>query len=130
MYLVKIFVGESKIEGKGVFAAEDIKEGTITWKFDPSHDKVLSCEQFEALDDKIRKNLLRVAYFSPTTKRWIYPASFTNHSIKNNQSVVFNESVSEEPFFKANRDIKNGDELTVNYSEFDSRPNELLEKWI
>jgi SET domain-containing protein len=103
MYLVKIFVGESKIEGKGVFAAEDIKEGTITWKFDPSHDKVLSCEQFEALDDKIRKNLLRVAYFSPTTKRWIYPdpddpASFTNHSIKNNQ--------------------------------FDSRPNELLEKWI
>lgn len=135
MYLVKITVGDSKIEGKGVFAGEDIKEGVITWKFVASHDKVLSREEFEALDKKTRKNILRVAYLSPITDRWIYPdpedpASFTNHSKENNQSVVFDKTVSEEPFFKANRDIKTGEELTVNYGEFDSRPDKLVEDWV
>jgi hypothetical protein len=135
MYLVKIAVKKSDIEGKGVFALEDIKKGSITWKFDPLSDKSLAPREFEALDAKTRETLLRVAYLSPTSHRWVYPsqndsASFTNHSKKNNQSVIFDESISEEPFFQANRDIKMGEELTVDYGEFDARPKNLLEEWV
>jgi len=118
-----------------VFTSEDIKKGSITWKFDPKHDKFITPEEFKSLDDNTRELLLRVAYLSPTTNRWVYPpendpALFTNHSKTNNQSTVFDQSISEEPFFKANRDIKAGEELTVDYEEFDSRPANLMEKWI
>lgn len=135
MYKVNVEVKKSTIEGKGVFTSEDIRKGTITWMFDPTSDHALSVEEFDALDEKVREDLLRVAYLSPTTKRWVYPdkndsASFTNHSKTNNQTVVFDESVSEEPFFRANRDIRAGEELTVDYGEFDERPAELLEEWV
>jgi len=135
MYLIKVSVGKSGIEGKGVFVVEDIKKDSITWKFDPQHDMVLTPEQFEALDAKTKESVLRVAYLSPTSNCWIYPAEddpalFTNHSKTSNQSVVFDKSVSGEPFFRANRDIKAGEELTVNYEEFDARPADLLEEWV
>ena len=92
----------------------------------------LRAEDFDKLNDKIKGSLLRIAYLSPKTSRWAYPseedpAQFTNHSEKNNLSVFFDEAVSEEPFFTANRDIPVGEELTVNYTEFDARPCKVLE---
>jgi len=131
MYLTKVSVRESKISGKGVFSLEDIKKDSIVWKFEPTHDKSLSIEEFDKLDDVSKTNLLRVAYLSSITNRWIYPpdgdsALFTNHSEANNLSVVFDKSISEEPVFKANRDIKVGEELTVNYLEFDNRPKDKV----
>ena len=38
------------MDGKGVFAVQDIKMGDVVWKFDPSHDKSLSRVEFDALD--------------------------------------------------------------------------------
>ena len=134
MYLVKVEAKDSPIEGKGVFALEDIKEGTIAWKFDPSHDQSMSSEDFEALDDKSRTQLLRVAYLSKSSGRWVYPpnddpALFTNHSESNNLSVAHDTAISGEPFFRANRDIRSGEELTVNYTEFDARPEDQVLDW-
>lgn len=120
------------IEGKGVFSLEDITKNSIVWKFDPSHDESMSTAELDRLDEDAKTALLRVAYFSLKTNRYVYPpeddpARFTNHSESNNLSVVFDESESEEPFFVANRDIKEGEELTVNYTEFDARPSKVLE---
>lgn len=128
MYLTKISVQDSTIEGKGVFSLEDIKKDSIVWKFDPTHDKSLSPSEFEKLDADSKTALLRVAYLSNKSNRYIYPpeedpARFTNHSETNNLSVVSDESISEEPVFVANRDIQEGEELTVNYTEFDTQPN-------
>ena len=39
MYLRKIEARQSDINGKGVFALEDIPKGTKVWVFDPNHDK-------------------------------------------------------------------------------------------
>lgn len=132
MYVTKITVRNSTIDGKGVFTLEDITKGAIVWRFDPHRDQSLSPLEFEQLDARARAALSRVAYFSAQSHRWIYPskedpAQFTNHSETNNLSVVVDGSISEEPFFVANRDISAGEELTVNYTEFDARPGKVLE---
>lgn len=128
MYLTKIFVQSSSIEGKGVFAAEDIKKDDIVWKFNHAHDHSLPLDEFEKLGTNEKTELLRVAYLSPSSNRWVFPpeqdpARFTNHSEANNLSVIFDAAISEEPFFVANKDIQAGEELTVDYSEFDATPN-------
>ena len=134
MYLTKVIVRESPIEGEGVFALEDIKKGMTVWKFVPTHDKALSISEFEELDEDAKVSLERVAYLSAKTNKWIYPpeedpARFTNHNEANNLSVVFDETVSEEMLFIANQDIQKGEELTVNYLEFDTRPKEQVFRW-
>ena len=134
MYLVKIIAKDSIIDGKGVFAEEDIKKDTIVWKFDPNHDKTITQEKFDSLDQETKKDLLRVAYFSSESNLWVYPpeddpARFTNHSPKNNLSAVIDKDISIEPFFVANRDIKKGEELTNNYLEFDNRTDGKVLNW-
>lgn len=128
MYLTKITAKDSPIEGKGVFSLEDISKDSVVWKFDSSHDQSMSPAEFDQLDEDSKIALLRVAYLSKKSNRYVYPpegdpARFTNHSETNNLSVVSDESISEEPIFMANRDIRAGEELTVNYTEFDTQPN-------
>lgn len=126
MYLKKVEVKTSGIEGLGVFAIEAITKGDIVWKFDPNHDHTLSAEEYDVLDDKTKMEIRKVAYVSPTTGKWVYPpkndpARFTNHTgANNNLTTKFDPSISDEPFFVANRDIAPGEELTVNYVEFDA----------
>jgi SET domain-containing protein len=124
MYVTKIEARESGIDGKGVFALEPIPKGTVVWKFDPNHDKTISREAFDASYEATQTELKHIAYLSKNTNRWIFPpendpARYTNHSKENNLSVVLDESISEEPFFIANRDIATDEELTNDYLEFD-----------
>lgn len=130
MYLVKVEVRDSQIEGKGVFTLETVKEGTVVWRFDHTHDQTLSAAEFDKLDDDSKRKLQRVAYLSPSSHRWVFPpdddpARFTNHSKANNLSVLYDETKSEEPIFVANRNIAAGEELTVNYTEFDTQPGKV-----
>lgn len=134
MYLIKVSVKESRIEGKGVFADEAIKKDAIVWKFDVTHDKSLSKEEFDKLNEEQKTTLLRVAYFSSKSNLWVFPpendpALYTNHSTSNNLSAIYNEDLSQEPLFKANRDIRVGEELTVDYTEFDTRPEKQVLGW-
>ena len=124
MYIVKVEVRDSEIDGKGVFTLQDISKGDVVWKFDLSHDQVMSPEAFSKLSENEKEKLLRVAYLSRRTKQWVYPpagdaAEFTNHSKENNLSVMYNPDISEEPIFFANRNISSGEELTNNYNDFD-----------
>ncbi len=136
MYLYKVISKESKIEGSGVFVNEPISKDSIVWKFEPSHDLSLSEEKFTELDEEEKKELEKVGYLSPVSHMWVYPpendpARFTNHSSTNNNlSVVFDESISPEPFFRANRDIAEGEELTVNYLEFDEYIKQARPSWV
>ena len=130
MYLTKISVRDSIIEGKGVFSLENINKNSVVWKFDSTHDESLSPLEFEKLDADSKTALLRVAYLSKKSNQYIYPpegdpARFTNHSEANNLSIISDQSISEEPVFVANRNIQAGEELTVNYTEFDTQPNKV-----
>lgn len=135
MYLIQIEAKESGIDGKGVFALEKIKKGTIAWKYNSSYDKTVSIEQYNNSSPEVKEELDRVAYLSPTTNQYVYPpegdpARFTNHSKQNNLTVVVNYEISDEPYFVANRDIDTGEELTNNYLEFDEALKIKRPEWI
>lgn len=135
MYLFFVEIKESEIDGKGVFTVEKINKGQIVWKFNANHDKSISQEEFDVLDDVVKAELRRIAYLSPTTNRYVYPpindaARFTNHSPNNNLSVFIDKDISEEPYFVANRDIEAREELTNNYLEFDEALKKYRPEWI
>ena len=76
----------------------------------------------------------KTAYLSPWSGLWVFPpendpAQFTNHSPNNNISVIFDENVSSEPYFIANKDIEVGEEITNNYHEFDEITQKIKPAW-
>lgn len=124
MYKVLVNVQASNIDGKGVFAQQDIQKDTIVWQYTADHDHAITQAEFDAKDQVEQEYLQRVAYLSPWSNLWVFPpkgdpAEYTNHSNQNNLTVEFNSNVSSEPYFIASRDIADGEELTNNYLEFD-----------
>lgn len=125
MYTVPVEIRDSEIDGKGVFTTGDIQKGTIVWQFTEGHDTKMTVLEFENLDNSTKAAMQRTAYLSPTTHMWVAPpendpACYTNHNpVAYNTSVVFDEKISDEPLFVANRDIKAGEEITNNYVDFD-----------
>ena len=134
MYIVRTQVKPSIIDGKGVFAAEKITKGLIVRAYDPKKDLALTQDEFEILDDQKKAWFYHSAYLSPWSGLWICPpegddSSYTNHSDNNNLSVEFDEQVSSEPYFIANRDIEIDEEITNNYHEFDSLTRQQKPEW-
>lgn len=136
MYLVPIIVLKSKIDGMGVFADSDIAKGTVVWKYANDHDVTMTLDEFDNLDSGKKKDLQRIAYLSPTTNRWVMPpeddpACYTNHDPANyNTSIVVDMTISEEPIFVANKDIKKGEEITNNYLDFDKNSTIDKHSWL
>ena len=136
MYLLNVEIRKSEIEGKGVFSLEDIEKGSIVWRFDPRHDLSITQGDFEKLNLEKKEEIEKTGYLSPVSKKWIIPpkndpAFFTNHSSsKNNLSAVYDSKISPEPFFIANKDIWKGEELIVNYLEFDEFIKKNKPQWI
>ena len=100
-----IIIKESKIEGKGVFAARDFKKGEIVVKWDVSG--TITREEFEKLPEEEKR------YISSIDDNLIImktPAKYVNHSCNPNTKVVNTSDV-------AIRDIKKGEEITSDYSQ-------------
>jgi len=136
MYTVPVEIHESSIEGKGVFAKNSIPKGMIVWQYTEGHDKKITREEFDGLDETTKTALQRVAYLSPTTKMWVIPpdddtACYTNHDPNDfNTSVSFEPEISEEPLFRANRNINAGEEITNNYVDFDENSTPDKFNWL
>lgn len=134
MYLFPVIVKNSSIEGKGVFTTGKIEKGSIVWKYEPTHDRSISLEEYEKMSEEEKRYMDKIAYLSSTSDRYIFPpendpALYTNHSAdSNNLSTVLNNKISLEPHFVANRDILLGEELTNNYHEFDAAISKSKEK--
>ena len=136
MYKVAVEIHESNIEGKGVFATDFIPKGTIVWQHTDGYDTKMTTTKFDSLDEDTKTALQRTAYLSPTTRMWVAPpdndpACYTNHDPQNfNTSVSFEPKISDEPLFRANRDINKGDEITNNYIDFDENSTLDKFKWL
>ena len=107
---MSVIVKESKIEGRGVFAARDFKKGEVV--LDWSDSPVLTPEQAEKFPEKDKK------YFYYDGDRRVLvtpPARFVNHSCNPNTFVRDFSGI-------AKRDIKKGEEITEDYSK-ENNPN-------
>lgn len=97
-------IKKSKIHGKGVFAARDFKKGEVVLRWDLSNR--IKKKDIIKLPEQIRKNIYyyRGKYIIPTS-----PGKYFNHSCNAN---TFAKNACD----IARRNIKKGEEITVNYS--------------
>lgn len=122
MLLVKTLIGPSPIEGMGLFAAEPIKAGTVTWRFLPGFDQLFTVEQIAGLPDVARAALETYTYLHAPSGLYIYcldNARFMNHADLPNTAGVHREGAID-GYDIAIRDIAAGEELTCDYRTFDA----------
>ena len=116
MYLVKVRIGRSAIQGVGVFADEDIAAGTTVSQFVPGFDQtfdpsILETDQFPPV---VREFVEHHTYLNDG-RLWM-PGDldiYTNHSFT--PSVGYRD---EDGSFYALRAIKKGEEITNDYRQF------------
>lgn len=123
MLIIKSYIEKSNIEGLGLFAGQDIKEGDIIWFLDPTTDTIMSPAVFgwmiSWLPKQDKENFIKWAY-----KRgddYILCADnmkFAGYSDTPNCKSLGQYDV-------ALKDIKDGEELTYDYRFID---DELKEK--
>jgi len=113
MLKVKTYVAPSNIDNLGLFAGEDIQNGTLIWEFTEGFDKILPMSEFEKLHPVEKEYIWHTSsihngklmlYFDNTT--------FTNHSYMPNTS---NDETGLKGY--AIKNIKKNEELTQDYRE-------------
>ena len=120
MLLVKTFLKPSAIHGIGLFAAEDIPEGTVVWRLDPSIDVELTEAQIEALAETSRDQIVKYTYLDIVRHTYVLcgdDARFFNHEDAPN---CLDYPDDRGGTTVAARDIRAGEELTSDYGKFDA----------
>lgn len=130
MLLVPTYIAKSSIAGIGLFAGRDIQKGEVVWRFVEGFDRRVSAEDLERLPEAERKEVLFWGYFNRRTGFWIMcgdEARRVNHSSAPNLAGGYgSDDPTDEGFEVAARDIKQGEELTDNYFDYDIAAQEKL----
>lgn len=134
MLVVKTKIGQSKIEGIGLFADQFIPKGTITWKFDPKFDIYFDPKEVEKMSEPQKDLIIHFAYLSKKSSKYVYSIDntrFTNHST--NPNIAEDEKLSEgdeEICTVAIRDIQIGEEMTIDYRTIDAADQGSNEEYL
>lgn len=121
MLLIKATAKPSIIHGIGLFLDEDISKGTQIWKFSPGLDLEIIPSNFDKLSAYEKDFINFYGFHSKKTNNYHLSfdnVRFINHSKEGNVGIDMSVDDVEYPLI-ANKDIKNGEELTQNYFEFD-----------
>ena len=117
MLLVKPKLGLSRVHGIGIFAAEFIPQGTVTWEYDPAFDTAYDEADIARMSPPARTQFQKYAYFDKELGRYVLcfdDLRFINHSADApNISATLRRDV-------AARDIHEGEELLCDYRCFDN----------
>lgn len=127
MLLVKVYVGKSSIHGLGVFAADPISAGTETWRFTRGFDLDLDPKFIESQPPDFFKKLMHFGYIDSKLNRYILccdDARYMNHSETPNLCTDY--SLDKYGVDIALRDIRAGEELTIDYTSFENTRPSLL----
>lgn len=121
-------IGISKVSGVGVIAIRDIPKGTIPFKnLSREKEKIIKLEDkdLEGVNTEVKK-ILKDFFGDSDTKNYdvlysgpnyINISFYMNHSDKPNIDIV-EENEGEYFNFVANRNIKKGEELFINYNDY------------
>lgn len=116
MLLVKTTLGRSSVHGIGLFAAQKIARGTVTWEYVPWFDPVFAEADLARMSEAARCQVLRYAYFDRRMQRFVVcldDQRFINHS---NSGCNLLSTPDRDV---ASRDIEPGEELLCDYDQFD-----------
>ena len=122
-------IGVSKISGVGVIAIRDIPKGVDPFKTLSKEDEniiELDKDDIKKVDPNVKK-IISDFFGNSNSKRFDILASgpnninvsfYMNHSDKPNIDII-EKSNSNYMGFVTNKNIKKGDEVTINYNEYD-----------
>ncbi len=117
MLLINTYVGQSSIEGLGVFSDEYVPCGSLIWSLNPKFDIFVNETEIGALPPHMQTFLARYSYPHLDMPGYrvidLDNGKFMNHSpTPNTDFRIFDKGY-------ALTDIAPGDEITCNYHEFD-----------
>jgi len=117
MLLISTYVGQSSIEGLGVFAGEFVPCGSLIWSLNPKFDIFVKDVEIGALPPHMRTFIARYSYPHLDLPGYrvvdVDNGRFMNHSLEPNTDFrIFDKGY-------AVTDIAQGHEITCNYHEFD-----------
>lgn len=116
MLFVKTQIGLSDIHGIGLFAAQFILKGTVTWQYCPDFDASYSEQDILKMSEAAREQFLKYAYYDKGLRLYILCADdqrFINHEAESpNILSTPRQDV-------AARDIAVGEELLCDYNCYD-----------
>ncbi|OGJ16321.1 hypothetical protein A3K73_01900 [Candidatus Pacearchaeota archaeon RBG_13_36_9] len=121
MFYIKTKLKNSRLHGLGLFAGQNIKKGQKIYTGNEKLDLFLSEEEFSRLPIDEQNTIKHYGYFDKEKHKWhlaFDDIRFCNHSSDGNITL-------KEKSLVAKRDIKKGEELTQNYSEFEDLRKEL-----
>ncbi|MEX2683007.1 MAG: SET domain-containing protein [Candidatus Sigynarchaeota archaeon] len=114
-------------KGRGAFATRDIKAGEI---LDVAHVVIITAKEFEYIEKTVLNNYT-FDWGDPddpsvkTLAIAMSPCEFCNHSYAPN-ACYKNDYVHKAIIFTAIKDIKKGEEITVNYN---GKPDDMSPLW-
>ncbi len=120
MLLIEVYVDKSNIHGLGVFSASQISKGTEVWRFTEGLDLDLDPAILQDQPAVILKQLRHYGYVDSRLNRFILccdDARFMNHS--DNPNLYTDYSIDKYGIDYALRDIRAGEELTIDYRTFE-----------
>lgn len=129
MLLVKTYLAKSEIEGLGLFLAQPVKKGTITWLFEEGFDLKISESELEALSDSSKEYIKKYGYLSQRSGLYIVcldNSRFMNHSDNPTTAGLYRDDLPFEGADVALRDLEIGEELTCDYRTFEVRKLDWL----
>jgi uncharacterized protein len=116
MLLVKTQIGLSQIHGIGLFAAQFIPKGTVTWQYHPDFDSAYSEQDILRMPDAARELFFKYAYYDKDLNRYILCSDdqrFINHE-PDSPNIISTPRQD-----VAARDIFAGEEFLCDYNCYD-----------
>jgi SET domain-containing protein len=115
----------SDLHGIGVFTMEDIPKNFCLVEASPLLDINLTQEHFDLLTQSEQDEIKHHGHFDKVLNKWHVDfdmTRFANHSDNPNLTQKYNDKGY---YIFALRDIKKGEELTINYEDFEIKRQEL-----
>jgi SET domain-containing protein len=125
--LVRTSIRQSPIHGLGVFAEEDIPEGTVLWRFEPVLDRLIHEEDLRGLPDHLVDFIEIYSEYFPELGVLVLSGDndrYTNHSDDPNTEVVLPNGP--EAHVRARRTIAAGEEITCDYTVIRCRAHPVI----
>lgn len=120
-YKVFTRLGISKIHDIGVFAISDIPQNTPLFEFDNTEMVWIDASTIEHIPSKLKKFYTDFCVYKNSEKVYGCPVNFNQLTMAwyMNESTKPNVKIDKDYNFTSNRLIKEGEELTINYSDFE-----------